>query len=174
MKTPILLDCGDTLVDETTEVKNDIGESQRTDLIPGADELVRELKRRGHPLALCADGPVATFENVLNQHGIYDCFDTYAISQTVGVHKPDKRMFETALSGLGIQPADYARAVMVGNNLERDIVGANALGLTTVFLTWSDKRRKSPESDLETPDYTIQKPLELLDLLETLSISDTQ
>jgi len=57
---------------------------------------------------------------------------------------------------------------MVGNNLERDIAGANALGLVTVFLAWSDKRRKTPETDLETPDFTIQHPLELLDVLDSL------
>jgi putative hydrolase of the HAD superfamily len=40
----IFLDCGDTLVDEATEVKDALEVSQRADLIPGADELVRELK----------------------------------------------------------------------------------------------------------------------------------
>ena len=163
---PVLLDCGDTLADESTEEKNERGETQRAELIPGADALVRELKLRGHPLALCADGPAATFTNILGQHGIYECFDTFAISGDVGVSKPDALMFRTALDGLGIGEDDYESAVMVGNNLERDIAGANALGLTTVFLAWSNKRRKTPESDLETPDFTIQRPLDLLDILD--------
>jgi FMN phosphatase YigB (HAD superfamily) len=165
MKTPVLLDCGDTLANEITEVKNERGETLHADLIPGADTLVRELSQRGHPLALCADGPVATFENILNQHKIYDCFDTFAISGAVGVQKPDERMFRTALEGLDVHPKDYGSAIMVGNNLERDIAGANALGLTTVFLAWSSKRRKTPETRLETPDHTIQNPLDLLELL---------
>jgi FMN phosphatase YigB (HAD superfamily) len=168
LRTAILLDCGDTLVDESTEQKNEFGESLRAELIPGADRLVIELKQRSHPLALCADGPVATFENVLTQHGLYGYFDAFAISETVGVTKPDARMFQAALDRLDIAHADYPETVMVGNNLERDIAGANAFGLTTVFLAWSDKRRKTPESDLEKPDYTIQAPLELLDILDHL------
>lgn len=168
MPTALLLDCGDTLVDELTEIKNEFGESLRAELIPGADRLVIELKQRGCALALCADGPVATFENVLTQHGLYGYFDAFAISETVGVDKPNARMFQAALDGLNIVPVDYAETIMVGNNLERDIAGANAFGLTTVFLAWSDKRRKTPESDLEKPDYTIQTPLELLDILDHL------
>ena len=31
--------------------------------------------------------------------------------------------------------------VMVGNNLERDIAGANRLGLISVFLHWTERRR---------------------------------
>lgn len=170
MPTVILLDCGDTLVDESTEQKNERGESLRADLIPGAGKLVRQLKRRGHPLALCADGPVATFENILTQHGLYGCFDAFAISEAVGVEKPDERMFRAALDGLNVDSAHYENAVMVGNNLERDIAGANAFGLNTVFLAWSNKRRKTPESDLETPDFTIQQPLELLDVLDRLKV----
>src|SRR6185369_5502944 len=59
----ICLDCGDTLVDEATEVKTPAGVSLRADLIPGADELMRQLKQRGYPLALVADGPAETFPN---------------------------------------------------------------------------------------------------------------
>lgn len=162
MAQPILLDCGDTLADETTEVKNERGETVRAELIPGARDLVIELERRGHPLALCADGPAPQFDNILTQHGLLDCFDTFAISSEVGAEKPDPRMFRTALDGLGVRVDDYSGAVMVGNNLERDIAGANALGLVTVFLAWSDKRRKTSETDLEVPNHTIHDPLELL------------
>ena len=168
MRPVLLIDCGDTLADESTEQKNERGETLYADLIPGAAELIHELKRRDYRLALCADGPVATFENILNQHGLWNCFDAFAISEAVGVSKPDERMFRTALDTLDVDPVHYAQTVMVGNNLERDIAGANALGLITVFLSWSDKRRKTPLSDLETPDVTIQKPLDLIEVLEQL------
>ena len=92
-------------IDEGTEVKPDGETSLRGDLIPGAGELVRELKRRGYPLALVADGPVATFENNLGPYGLYDLFDAYAISERVGASKPDAAMFHTALNQLGISPA---------------------------------------------------------------------
>ena len=164
----ICLDCGDTLVDEGTEVKDAMGTTLHADLIPGAADMVRTLKRRGYPLALVADGPVGTFHNVLTQYNLYDCFDVFAISQEVGVEKPDPQMFITALDQLGIQPQDYERVVMVGNNLARDIKGANALGIVSVWLNWSPRRSKIPADALEVPQYTISSPHALLSLIISL------
>ncbi|HRW06656.1 MAG TPA: HAD family hydrolase [Caldilineaceae bacterium] len=164
----IFLDSGDTLVDEGTEVKDDAGVVQCAELIPGAAAMVQEIKRRDYPLALVADGPVGTFQNVLTQHHLYHYFDAFAISGAVGVDKPDARMFEHALRALHIAPHDYHRVVMVGNNLARDIKGANALGLITVWLDWAPRRPKIPADAAEVPDYTIKTPAALLPLLEQL------
>jgi putative hydrolase of the HAD superfamily len=164
----ICLDCGDTLIDESTEVKTDGDVSLRADLIPGADALLHGLKARGYPLALVADGPAATFSNNLQPYGLYDLFDAYAISEQVGVLKPEAAMFHHALVQLGITRADYGRVVMLGNNLARDIKGANALGIISVWLRWSNKRTHIPADDSEIPQHTIDLPLELLDLLDRL------
>ncbi len=163
----VCLDCGDTLIDEGTEVKD--GEvSLRADLIPGAAELVRGLKARGYPLALVADGPAATFRNNLGPYGLYELFDAYAISEQVGVSKPDAAMFRHALDQLGIAEAQYGRVLMLGNHLGRDVKGANDLGIISVWLDWSPRRSKVPADDSERPQYTIKLPLELLDLLDQL------
>ena len=168
----IFLDCGDTLVDEGSEVKPDGEVSLRADLIPGAGELVRDLKRRGYALALVADGPVATFENNLGPYGLYDLFDAYAISETVGASKPDAAMFRRALDQLQILPQDHARVLMVGNHLGRDIKGANALGITSVWLDWAPRRAKIPADASEQPDFTIKMPLELLDLVDRIEAGE--
>ena len=57
---------------------------------------------------------------------------------------------------------------MVGNHLGRDIKGANALGLTSVWLDWAPRRAKVPADASEEPDFTIKTPLELLDLIDRL------
>ena len=57
---------------------------------------------------------------------------------------------------------------MVGNNLERDIKGANALGIISVWLNWSPRRSKIPADDSEVPQYTILQPLELLDVIDRI------
>ena len=164
----VLLDCGDTLVDESTQVWSELQVALSADLIPGADEMVREIKRRGYLLGLVADGPTGTFRNILNQHGLFDLFDARAISEEVGVEKPDPAMFLTALNALGIQPEDYGRVIMVGNHLARDIRGANALGLISVWLDWAPRRPKIPADQAEQPRHTIRLPLELIDLIDQL------
>ena len=164
----ICLDCGDTLIDEATEVKDDRAVSLRGDLIPGADHLLRQLKARGYPLALVADGPVETFSNNLNPYGLLDVFDVRVISESLGVQKPDPRMFSEAVEKLGIAPEHYGKVVMVGNNLERDIWGANRFGLISVWLDWAPRRSKIPAHVGEQPQFTIKTPLELLDILDRL------
>ena len=164
----IFLDSGDTIVDEGTEIKDAQAVVQRAELIPGATQMVEGIKARGYPLALVADGPIGTFQNVLTHHKLYHYFDAMAISGAIGAEKPDARMFHHALAQLQIDPADYNRVVMVGNNLERDIKGANALGLITVWLDWAPRRSKVPADASEVPHYTIKTPDALLALLDQI------
>ncbi len=167
----IFLDCGDTLIDERTEVKLPGSEVVTSaDLIPGAREMVEELKAAGHRLVLVADGPRQTFVNMLNHHGLWEHFDAHIISEDVGVHKPDARMFDAALAAAGLTRADAWRTVMVGNNLSRDINGANALGITSVFMAWSTLRTHVPACAEEVPDYKIASPGELPALLDQLEL----
>lgn len=164
----ICFDFGDTLVDEASEVKDETFVTLRAELIPGAGELVRELKRRGYQLALVADGRPATYHNVLTQHGLFDLFDAFAISEQVGFEKPDRRIFIHALDLLGITEKDYGRTVMVGNYLERDIKGANQVGMISVWLDWAPRRPKVPADPSEIPQHTIKRPLDLLPLIEAV------
>jgi len=164
----VCLDFGDTLADEASEVKDDTLTTLQAELIPGAGELLRELKRRGYQLALVADGRPGTYSNVFRQHTLHELFDAFSISEEVGVEKPDARMFVTALDALGIEKADYGRTVMVGNRLDRDVGGANALGMISVWIDWSGRYASAPEHDIEVPDHTIHIPMELLEVMEEL------
>ncbi|MDH4414653.1 MAG: HAD hydrolase-like protein [Rhizobium sp.] len=168
----VLLDCGDTLVDESTEVKlpgTDVVVSGK--LIPGADAMLQELATAGHRLALVADGPRATFENLLGQHGLWSCFEAHVISEDVGELKPSPRMFEAAFKALGLSQDDRARTVMVGNNLERDILGANRFGLISIFLAWSLRGTHKPKNRRERPRLTIKQITQLPTLLEKIELA---
>ncbi len=164
----ICFDFGDTLCDEATEVKDPENTTLRAELIPGAADLLRELKRRGYTLALVADGRPGTYANVLAQHGVLELFDVLTVSEQLGCEKPDPRMFTTTLDQLGLDRADYRRVLKVGNNLERDIKGANLAGLTSVWIDWAPRRSKVPAEPAEVPHHTIRLPWELLALLDQL------
>lgn len=171
----ILLDLGDTIMDEGTEIKDADGTTVAAELIPGMAEALRSCKAAGHRLALVADARPETPPNVLRQHDLLDLFEYLAISEVVGaaagvptIDKPDPRIFRAALDALGIGEADYGRVVMVGNNLERDIVGANRLGLISVFFHWNERRRTQPLTADETPRYTVTSAWELVELVVNL------
>jgi putative hydrolase of the HAD superfamily len=176
---PVLLfDLGDTIMDEGTEVKDAAGTTLAAELIPGMADVLRCFKAAGHRLALVADARPETPANVLRQHNLLDLFEFLAISEVVGaaagvasIDKPDPRIFRAALDALGIRESDYGRVVMVGNNLERDIAGANRLGLISVFFHWNERRRTQPLTADEMPRYTVTSAKELVELVAQLSRS---
>jgi putative hydrolase of the HAD superfamily len=164
----LLFDLGDTLMIEESEVKDGEGTTLRADLLPGAAEALRRFKEQGHTLALVADARPETPINVLRQHGLYDLFDYLAISEIIGAEKPDVLIFQTALKALGVSESNYGQVAMVGNNLERDIVGANRLGLISIFFHWNDQRRSQPLTAEEEPRYTVSSIEELASLVDGL------
>ena len=164
----LLFDLGDTIMLEETEVKDDQGTTLQAELVPGMPGALRQFKALGHRLALVADAYPDTPPNVLRQHGLYDLFDAFAISAVVGVSKPDPCIFRVALDALGIAAGDYGRVVMVGNNLERDVVGANRLGLISVLFRVNERRRTRPLTEDEIPRHTATSAQELVALIERL------
>jgi FMN phosphatase YigB (HAD superfamily) len=165
----LLFDLGDTLMAEESEVKDAEGTTLRADLIPGVAEALHWFKERGYGLALVADSRPNTPLNVLGQHGLYHLFDCLAISEVVGIEKPDPRIFWIALEALGIPESDYSRVAMVGNNLERDVVGANRLGLISIYFHWNDRRRSQPLTAVEEPRYRVSSAQELISLVASLN-----
>ena len=77
-------------------------------------------------------------------------------------------MFISAMEQMGLTDADKDRIVMVGNNLERDIAGANRLGLTSILMSWTTRYRLQPRVPEETPDFVVARPDELPALLAEL------
>jgi FMN phosphatase YigB (HAD superfamily) len=165
----LLFDLGDTLMIEESEVKDAEGTTLWADLIPGAAEALRRFNDLGYALALVADARPDTPTNVLRQHNLYDLFDYLAISEVVGAEKPNALIFQGALDALGISESDYGRVAMVGNNLERDVVGANRLGLISIFFHWNDRRRDQPLTAAEEPRYAVSSIEELVLLIDRLN-----
>ena len=79
-----------------------------------------------------------------------------------------ERVVEIDLKRLGLTEADKPRILMIGNNLAKDIVGANAFGIRSAFLRLSPRYRHEWQSDAETPDYVLDRPEELPALLRQI------
>ncbi|MDO6448705.1 HAD family hydrolase [Oceanobacillus profundus] len=85
-------------------------------------------------------------------------FDQIVISGNFGKGKPDPTIFDHTLKLLSL---DKGEVVMVGDNLNTDILGAKRAGITSVWLNRHDRK---PE-DVK-PTYEITNLLELLPILE--------
>ena len=164
----IFTDSGDTIIDESTQVYDDRGIVTKAAFIPGAGEVIRELKEEGYRIALVADGEWESFRNVYRENGLGYCFEEWIVSEVVGEEKPARSMFDTAMEKMRLTEADKPFIVMIGNNLKKDIVGANRYGITSVWLDWSPRYFHTVEEPDWQPDYTVKTPKELKALLEKL------
>ena len=86
-------------------------------------------------------------------------FDEIVISGEVGIGKPDPRIFDLVLDALGAEPAE---AVMVGNSLERDIVGAQQARIQAI---WLNRLGENYNGEI-IPDIEIENLNELYDVLQ--------
>lgn len=164
----IFMDSGDTIIDEGTEIRSDEGIVVHAEMIPGAKETLQTLYEQGYTIAMVADGEVQSFTNVYAQNGMGHCFKTRTISEAVGVQKPEREMFEDAMRKNNLVEADKGRIIMVGNNVRKDIAGANRFGIRSVLIDWSPRYYMQPKAADETPDYLIHKPEELIPLVSRL------
>jgi putative hydrolase of the HAD superfamily len=97
---------------------------------PGAHEVLRALRGRFR-LALVSNGASDLQRTKLARTGLEEHFGAVVVSSDVGVGKPDPAVFLAALDALGVTPDE---AVMVGNDRERDVAGAEAAGVRALWV----------------------------------------
>jgi putative hydrolase of the HAD superfamily len=90
-------------------------------------------------------------------------FDCILVEGEFGIGKPDERVYRHVLSELGVQPTD---ALMAGDDLERDALGPQRVGMRGVWVDRSGAflTRAFPATSDERPFRVIQQ---LADLLST-------
>ncbi|WP_339160702.1 HAD-IA family hydrolase [Siminovitchia sp. FSL W7-1587] len=87
-------------------------------------------------------------------------FEEIIISGDYGKGKPDKGIFEHALSLMSLHNDE---AIMVGDNLNTDILGANRAGIKSVWINREQKERNEV-----VPSFEIQRLTNVYDVLKDL------
>ncbi len=119
----------------------------RTAPYPDAEPTLQAL-RPHYRLAVLTNGAPLVQRWKLSATGLADWFDAVVVAGDIGACKPAPRLFEHALKCLGAAPAD---TVMIGDSLERDIAGAQAIGMRGV---WLNRTNKAQDPEVQ-PDATI-------------------
>src|SRR6266496_3472236 len=132
---------------------------RRLGLYPHVREVLDVLRER-YPLALVTDSQSAHARGELHKVGLLDYFDPIIVSGDHGYRKPDRRLFEFALHGMGVAARN---ALHVGNDMHCDISGAAEVGMRTVMFD-SDQGTKVHLDCV--PDYTITDFRELVKILD--------
>ncbi len=127
-----------------------------------------KLKERGYRLGLISNAADADDVRILiERYQLDSWFEQVLISAEAGYRKPHPRIFEMALKFFEAQPD---QAVMVGDKLGADILGAKNAGLASVWITRRAMRDDNfAHEDTIRPDAVIQALRELPESLENWS-----
>jgi len=101
----------------------------KTNLFPHAHETLRYLKNK-YTLHLISNGFKESSELKIGNTNIGSYFQHIIISEIVGANKPDKAIFEHALSLAG---ATKNESLMIGDSLEADVYGALSFGMDAIY-----------------------------------------
>ena len=131
-----------------------------------AVETLKGLKSDQYRLGIFSNaGDDKDVQEQIESFGIRPYFDFVLTSAACFYRKPHPRAFEIALAQWNADPHE---AVMIGDSLEADIMGAKQLGMTAIWIT---RRAHFSDEDMRRiqPDFSLRKLSELPPTLDRLS-----
>ncbi|TRO65708.1 YjjG family noncanonical pyrimidine nucleotidase [Christiangramia sabulilitoris] len=99
-------------------------------LLEGSMELLLKLKDK-YRLHIITNGFEEIQQKKMEASGIHEFFQTITTSEEAGVKKPHPQIFEMALKKSN---ALVEKSVMIGDNIEADIIGAYNYGLKVIHI----------------------------------------
>lgn len=114
------------------------------------------LQKQGLRLIIISNG-YGSLSDWCKHLGLSKVMEAVIDSGNVGVRKPKARIFEIAIKTLGVKKC---RILHVGDNLRTDVLGANAVGLQSVWVRRLGE--EMPTDPDKRPKYTIGCVNELL------------
>jgi HAD superfamily hydrolase (TIGR01662 family) len=145
------------------EIYDDWAHHHHFEMYDDVPEALRTLQRQGVRMGLISNShrSLVGFQEHFALHGLM----TVALSSAeFGVMKPDPRIFQEALDQMQVRAAD---AVMVGDSLPHDVLGARQLGMQGVWLDRDGRRGQATNLDADIP--VITSLIELPDLITRTS-----
>lgn len=113
---------------------------RHVNLLPGVKEVLSDLEQQGVRTAIVTN-TVHPSLVAIERTGLTGSVDAVVGSCECGYLKPDPRIFQEAMSQLGVDPID---CTVVGDKLRTDILGGLILGTRTVLL---EPRYERPQRD---------------------------
>ena len=133
--------------------------SSKPGVIEDAHELMDYLKRKGYKIHMTSNGFHEVQYKKLAACGLRDYFDTIILSEDAGANKPSPLFFDYALKQTGAQRES---TLMLGDNLQTDILGALSAGIDAMlFNRWNVDIKNSPQ----VPSFIVNNLKEIMKVL---------
>ncbi|WP_405142630.1 HAD family hydrolase [Sphaerisporangium sp. NBC_01403] len=118
-----------------------------------------QLRGSGWHVAIVTNGTADNQLGKIQQAGLAEAVDAYALSGVEGIRKPDVALFEIAAKRCGMTLAGGGWAI--GDNLTTDIAGGRAAGLRTIWIDQST----CPGVDHQA-DHVVTDVLQAIEILQ--------
>lgn len=133
--------------------------SSKPGVIEDAHELMDYLKRKGYKIHMTSNGFHEVQYKKLAACGLRDYFDTIILSEDAGANKPSPLFFDYALKQTGAQRES---TLMLGDNLQTDILGALSAGIDAMlFNRWNVDIENCPQ----VPSFIVNNLKEVMKVL---------
>ncbi len=127
--------------------------------VPGAIELLAELRDEGFPLAVIANyASDRIFQRIIDYTGLRPYVDVCLSSAAVEWRKPEKEIYDAALGRWDAEPYEL---VCVGDSLKHDVAGGQAIGALTVHCRMIPLAEDQRIVESVQPDAVIDELAEL-------------
>ena len=110
-------------------------------LFEGTFEILKYLQKK-YKLHIITNGFEEIQTKKMEKSGIYKFFNEVITSESVGVKKPNPKVFEYALEKAN---TNASSSIMIGDNIEADIQGAINCGIRAIHYN-SEKSNTIPDS----------------------------
>jgi len=147
--------------------KNILCRSKERDLIRNAPEISNDvigvLKHlsKYYKLGVVANQTLNALK-LLKDSGINKYFDNFEVSDSIGLEKPDKRIF---LHVMNILKVSADECIMIGDRIDNDIIPANELNIFSIRIKTGRFSYQNPRNVSEKPKLEIDNLLELKNIL---------
>jgi len=133
-------------------------------LFPGVEEMLAEVKARGYRTGIATSRLSESLHRALSHFDLYKYFDAIVAVEDIEEAKPAPDTIYKVLDKLN---ARSENAIMMGDS-RLDILCARNAGVPSVLVGWSATLAGKTKEDFvpgEAPDFIIQKPEELFEII---------
>lgn len=112
---------------------------------PGIHEFIAKVKADGVKIGIATDMTAHIQYRKLKQLQLLDKVDFIVTSEEAGVEKPDQKLFLLCVQKAGCKPHE---CLMIGDNPQKDIEGAKAVGMHALLYEQSANKENDPAEDV--------------------------
>jgi putative hydrolase of the HAD superfamily len=132
---------------------------------PDAKDVMAALKQRGYRIGVLSNTmwPRSHHEEVFARDDLDEYIDAAVYTSELEVAKPHAEAFQATLKALALAPEE---AVFVGDRLWDDVLGAQQVGMRTIWIPNSRIPAEQIPDGTAQPDATAHRLLDVFDIVE--------